>query len=224
VNEDGTLSLLTATNFLLAIGASDGMANPMEDEGALVVGGTDGLPTALPPGADGHSLQMVDGLPAWGEPPASGIEEAPEDGKHYARKDGDWEEVVSGGGLSTAAKQTFTSADQVSNNIVVELDLTTNNFFPLDFNGSPLPSTSGSYTINLNNVPDATTHAVTGHISAGRLGRKSTVTIASTGKTISWLGTPSFQSGASGVDLINYYISPLQPTVIRLSQIDSRSS
>lgn len=225
VNDDGTVSLLTANQFLNAIGASDGMANPMAVAGALVVGGTDGTPTELEPGADGQSLQMVDGLPAWEDPAETGISDAPSDGKTHGRKDGSWVEVgAGGGGISTAALQTFSSADQVSNNITATCDCTTDNHHPLDFNGTPTPSTAGTYTINLTNLPVATTELVVGHIEVKRAGRKTGVTIQAGGFTVAWLATPSYQSAAAGIDIIQYMINPLTPTVLRLSQVYSRST
>lgn len=135
-----------------------------------------------------------------------------------------WVESRGGGGISTAPVQTFTSANEVSNNITVTCDCTVHNHHPLDFNGSPLPSISGSYIINLTNLPTATTELVVGHIAARRIGRKSTVTIQASGFTVAWLATPSFQSGATGIDYIQYKIDPLFPTVLRLSQVYSRSS
>lgn len=44
----GGVSMLTAVQFLAAIGASSGMANPMTSEGDLIIGGVGGAPTRLP--------------------------------------------------------------------------------------------------------------------------------------------------------------------------------
>lgn len=311
VNDDGTISMLTAAEFLAAIGASSGMANPMTTAGDVIVAGTSGTPTRVAKG-DNNTIFAVDnagtlgyqtGFCGYGSaitltntddintvvPPntphgnalyrwtASSVPaslpsgfgagymlamshsttqqrrqmlfqrdgtrvvnrftanagaswtvdeyvmDAPINGKSYVRKDGAWVES-SGGGISTAPVQTFTSANEVSNNITVTCDCTTHNHHPLDFNGSPLPSTAGSYIINLTNLPTSTTELVVGHIAARRIGRKSTVTIQASGFTVAWLATPSFQSGTTGIDYIQYKIDPLFPTVLRLSQVYSRSS
>ncbi len=56
INADGSTDQLTAQQFLLAIGASDGMANPMTTAGDMIIGGPGGLPQRLAPGPAGFIL------------------------------------------------------------------------------------------------------------------------------------------------------------------------
>jgi hypothetical protein len=45
---------------------AEGMDNPMENAGDLIVGGTGGTAQALPVGTEGQVLKVVSGAPAWG--------------------------------------------------------------------------------------------------------------------------------------------------------------
>jgi len=45
---------------------AEGMDNPMQNPGDLIVGGTGGTATALPIGTEGQVLKVVSGAPAWG--------------------------------------------------------------------------------------------------------------------------------------------------------------
>lgn len=129
-----------------------------------------------------------------------------------------------GSGITTAPLRIFSANDQISNSITLGCDCTTDNHFPLDFTGTPLPSASGVYTINLTNLPAATTDLVVGHIEVKRAGRKTGVTIQASGFTSAWTATPSYQNTTNGVDVIQYMINPLTPTILRLSQVYSRST
>jgi len=55
----GTWNNVKATN-------AEGMDNPMQNPGDLIVGGTGGTATALPIGTEGQVLKVVSGAPAWG--------------------------------------------------------------------------------------------------------------------------------------------------------------
>lgn len=129
----------------------------------------------------------------------------------------------SGGELiATSPVQTFTNNDAVSNVITADCDCNAYNFHLLNFRGSPFPTNNGSFVINLNNLPDASEKVVSGHIQMVGGGRKPSLTIQADGYTMAWLAAPTFQAGM-GIDLVSYYISPLRPTTVFLSLIDSRS-
>lgn len=62
---------------------------------------------------------------------------------------------VLGGGLSAPGVQTYTAADEDgSDNIEIDIDCGTGNWFEIDASDSGI-SSSGAYTINLNNIPDS---------------------------------------------------------------------
>lgn len=124
-----------------------------------------------------------------------------------------------------APEQVYTADDQVGNNITINLDCTKYRNFCINANGTPTPSTSGSYTINLTNLPASPTKLIPIQIFARRLGRKPSVLIQASGFTTQWVAAPSsYQSGANGFDVILAYVSPLRPTILRLSLIDSGAS
>ncbi|WP_339615252.1 pyocin knob domain-containing protein [uncultured Gilvimarinus sp.] len=137
-----------------------------------------------------------------------------------------WQEAGSSGsgGFVTDSVRAFTSADESSNNITVDLDCSQSNFFLLDFSDGSI-STSGTITLNLTNVPDGTDDVFYGHIAAVRLGRKATASITCAGKTVSWISTPSaFNNNTTGFDNIHFYTMPLNPSKLLLSLNDGRSS
>ena len=63
--QDGALTVDDWTTF------NAKMTNPMTTAGDIIYGGASGLPTRLPIGTNGYTLQVVAGLPAW-QPAAGG--------------------------------------------------------------------------------------------------------------------------------------------------------
>lgn len=142
-----------------------------------------------------------------------------------------WKEVGSGGSggasTATAAEQVFTSADQDgSGNIAVSLDASQNTEWQLNFNGSPLPSTSGAYNINIANLPDSIDNVQFFHIRMKRAGRK-TVNLSATNEssaslTVSWLEAPEFLSTSGAWDMVTLHRWPANPNVLFASLNDGR--
>lgn len=134
---------------------------------------------------------------------------------------GPWKPLGGGGSTASAPVQRFSRNDEVNNSITANCDCSAANFHMLDFWGSPAPTANGSYTINLTNLPAATDVVISGHIQVRGAGRKNPVLIQANGLTSNWLAAPSFQP--SGVDLISYYVTPLQPSELLLSVVDGRA-
>lgn len=141
-----------------------------------------------------------------------------------------WLEVGTGGGsgdfFRTAALQTFTSADEVANNISVDLDASVYNAWQLDFNGSPLPSTSGNYNITLINLPNTPEQLQIYQVRTWRAGRKTVVLAAENESaatvTVSAVDTLTYGSASGNWDVLTFVRWPGTPTVVQVSLSDGR--
>lgn len=119
---------------------------------------------------------------------------------------------------------TFNKTDhEVSNNVVINIDVTEFNFTLIDLTGStPQFTNGGKFIININGIDTSVEHAL-GHIQVKGLIYKPIVEINVTGiSNVKWLLIPDFRPGFIAIDLIHYYTTPLAPNTIYLSHIDSR--
>lgn len=66
---EGGVIVCNGTSFLfMRVTEGGGLANPMSQAGAMIIGGTGGTPEELAPGTDFFFLMMVAGSPAWVDP------------------------------------------------------------------------------------------------------------------------------------------------------------
>ena len=132
-----------------------------------------------------------------------------------------------GGGTNTATEQTFTSADQDgSSNIAVALDASQNTEWQLNFNGSPLPNTSGAFNINLHSLPDSIDNLAVYYLRIKRGGRKTLNLTAenesASSISISFIEPPVYRSTVGGWDIVSLQRWPGNPNTLYASLIDGR--
>lgn len=135
-----------------------------------------------------------------------------------------WRSLGSGGGLSAGDVQVFTSADEDgSGNIAVTLDAKNENFFDLDFRGTPLPTGSGAFQITVENIDTSTVASGSLNVRGADLKTLSLVFKDLAGSTITknWVKTPEFSNSDTEFELIGYWYNRITGEV-DASLIDGR--
>ncbi|WP_339898280.1 hypothetical protein [uncultured Gilvimarinus sp.] len=136
-----------------------------------------------------------------------------------------WLPVGSGGGsgFSGPPEFVFDSSDETSNSITATVDCDEGSAFMLNFN-DPSISTSGSFIIDINNIPTSGDQIYRCSIQMMRAGRKPTLTwLLAGGLTVEFLGATTYRSGDEETDVVEFYWSPMTPSKVFFTKSDSRT-
>ncbi len=155
----------------------------------------------------------------------------PDSGRRYTNEmiSGSWAgwQEAGSSSITYAGPQEYTSADEDgSGNIAISLDFTgIYKFFTLDFDTTPLITTSGTINITITNLPNTATDdfVKVWHIQFNRAGRKNVVFTLPGSVTESRIGTATYQSGAGDFDLYEIRYVSSDPNRLLFSRIDART-